>query len=75
MVPPLNESEQGEELSNLLYNIALENVFGRTGVQSNESIIILEIERMAVEDAFVPLKKETVRIGLTEVCALYSIVK
>jgi sorting nexin-29 len=75
----LDGLKQGDALSNLLFNIALEGAIRRSGVQRNGTIItrshmllgfaddidIIGIDRRAVEEAFVPLKKETARIGLT----------
>lgn len=71
--------KQGDALSNSLFNIALEGMIKRSDVQRNGIIItwthmllgfaddinIIGIDRSAVVEAFDPLKKETMRIGLT----------
>lgn len=75
----LDGLKQGDALSNLLFNIALEGAIRRAGVQRNGTIItrshmllgfaddidIIGIDRRAVEEAFTPFKRETARIGLT----------
>lgn len=74
----LDGLKQGDALSNLLFNIALEGAIRRSGVQRNGTIInksymllgfaddidIIGVDRRAVEEAFVPFKRETERIGL-----------
>ena len=75
----LDGLKQGDALSNLLFNIALEGAIRRSGVQRNGTIItrshmllgfaddidIIGIGRRAVEEAYTSLKSETARIGLT----------
>ena len=75
----LDGLKQGDALSNLLFNIALEGAIRRAGVQRNGTIItrshmllgyaddidIIGINRRAVEEAFLPFKREAARIGLT----------
>lgn len=70
--------KQGDALSNLLFNIALEGAIRRAGVHRSGTIVtkshmllgfaddidIIGIDRRAVEEAFVPFKRETARIGL-----------
>ena len=75
----LDGLKQGDALSNLLFNIALEGAIRRSGVQRNGTIItrshmllgfaddidIIGIGCRAVEEAYTSLKSETARIGLT----------
>ena len=74
----LNGLKQGDELSNLLFNIALEGAVRRANVERNSTIItkshmllgfvddidIIGINRKAMEEAFVPFKREAARLGL-----------
>lgn len=74
----LDGLKQGDALSNLLFNIALEGAVRRANVQRNGTIItkshmllgfaddidIIGIDRRAVEEAFRPLKREAARLGL-----------
>jgi hypothetical protein len=74
----LDGLKQGDALSNLLFNIALEGAVRRAGVQRNGTIItrshmllgyaddidIIGIDRRAVEEAFGPFKREAARLGL-----------
>ena len=75
----LDGLKQGDALSNLLFNIALEGAIRRAGVQRNGTIItrshillgnaggidIIGINRRAVGEAFLPFQRETASIGLT----------
>ena len=75
----LDGLKQGDALSNLLFNIALEGAVRRANVQRNGTIItkshmllgfaddidIIGIDRRAVEEAFRPFKREAARLGLT----------
>ena len=75
----LNGLKQGDGLSNLLFNIALEGAIRRAGVQRSGTIItkshmllgfaddidIIGVNRRAVEEAFTALKREAARIGHT----------
>ena len=74
----LDGLKQGDGLSNLLFNIALEGAIRRAGVQRSGTIItkshmllgfaddidIIGINRRAVEEAFGPLRQEAARLGL-----------
>ena len=74
----LDALNQGDGLSNLLFNIALEGAIRRAGVQRSGTIItkshillgvagdidIIGINRRAVEEVFGPLRREAARIGL-----------
>ena len=75
----LDGLKQGDALSNLLFNIALEGAIRRAGVQRNGTIITrshmllgvaddidtIGINGRVVEEAFEPFKRETANIGLT----------
>lgn len=74
----LDELKQDDVLSNLIFNIVLEDAIQRTGVQRNGCIInksymlhgyaddidIIDHDRRAVEEVFVPFKREIERIEL-----------
>ena len=74
----LDGLKQGDGLSNLLFNIALEGAIRRAGVQRSGTIItkshmllgfaddidIIGVNRKAMEEAYSSLKREAARIGL-----------
>ena len=74
----LDGLKQGDALNNLLFNIGLEGEVRRANVERNGTIItkshmllgfaddidIIGINRKAVEEAFVPFKREAARLGL-----------